>query len=223
MEIIKRLFGDERKSDLALPEDVQQRLGAWQGMMATSDSNALVPGRYVLLDVATDGLDPACHTVQSIAVLGLRQGVVATSDVLLIESLPEVARQGGYQLQRALLSVLEHIGHSPLVTWQSEFVGEFLQGVYANHLGLVYQPQWIDLAAVLPELFASEGPASNRFDDWLAYFGINLPGRLAALPDALGMARLLQVALVVARQRSLDTPQHLRQIKQQRRWLGRQP
>lgn len=202
-----------------LPDELRARLERWQ---AAKPAAAARPARYVLVDIASDGLDPAQHTVQSLAVLGLRQGVVNPHDVVLIDSLPELARQGEYRLQQALLDVLEHIGHDPVVTWQSGFVGEFLRTLYRAHLGLDWQPEWLDLADLLPELFPDSPVAGqNSFDAWLAVFGIALPGRLAALPDTIGMARLLQIALAEAGKRGIDTWRQLHEIERSRRWLGK--
>jgi len=219
MGLIQRLLGQEKWPQL--PAEVAQRLAAWQQAQAAA-TLPVRPQRYVLLDIATDGLDPACHTIQSLAALGMRKGVIAGNDVLLLDSLPELARQGEYQLQHALLDVLEHIAADPVVTWQSGFVEPFVQGLYRAHLGVAWAPPWLDLAAILPELFP-DAPVvgQHSFDAWLAVFGIELPGRLAALPDTIGMARLLQIALAEAARQGRDAWPALRDIESQRRWLGK--
>ncbi|HRE18102.1 MAG TPA: hypothetical protein PLW86_13710 [Rhodocyclaceae bacterium] len=218
MGLLQRWLGHARRPEW--PAELAARLAAWESVAAADP--ALRPGRYVLLDIATDGLDPAVHTVQSLAALGLRQGVVAGNDVILLDSLPELARQGEYALQHALLDVLEHVAADPVVTWQSGFVGAFVQALYRAQLGIEWAPPWLDLAVILPELFP-DAPVvgQHSFDAWLALFGIALPGRLAALPDAIGMARLLQVALAEAARRGCDSWPALHDIERQRRWLGK--
>lgn len=202
-----------------LPQDLCARLSAWHdGQPASTTHQA----RYVLVDIVSDGLDPVRHTVQSLAALGLRQGVVGSHDVVLIESLPEIARQGECQLQKRLLDVLEQVGHDPLVTWKRGYVGEFLRVLYRTQLGFDWQPTWLDLAVLLPEFFPDSHVAGqNSFDAWLAVFGIALPGRLAALPDTIGMAKLLQIVLAEAGKRGIHTAQQLHDIEHSRRWLGK--
>lgn len=220
MDLLKRLVKGGSSPPPSLPEDVQRRLEAC--LQCPPEAAApLTLARYVVVAIVSEGDDPAQQTISSIAALGVRQGVFGAADAVLIDSLANIVRLGDFQLQRALLACMEHVGQSSLLTWQARPVEEAINRLCVSHLGHAWSPSWISLAALLPRLFGRRGPAGNAMDDWLAHFGIEIPGRLTALPDAVAMARLLQLALSEAARQGIESSTQLREFERALRWPGK--
>jgi len=220
MDLLKRLVKGGGHPLPPLPDEVRVRLEAC--LQRPPEAPApLTLARYVVLAIVSEGDDPAAQTIASIAALGVRQGVFGAADAVLIDSVADIVRLGDFQLQRALLACMEHVGPSPLLTWQARPVGEAISRLYGSHLGHAWSPPWISLATLLPRLFGRRGPAGNAMDDWLAHFGIEIPGRLSALPDAVAMARLLQLALSEAARQGIESSTQLREFERALRWPGK--
>ncbi|MBS1191602.1 MAG: hypothetical protein H6R10_3394 [Rhodocyclaceae bacterium] len=215
----KLLFGssDNPRADLA--DDVREAVESWRQLAAPDLDQPHFLTRYVVTDVATAGLDSERDAVLGIAGLGLgRGGVMMPGDVSVLD-LPAAGTAGKDGLDRQLAAFLLFAGRGPLVTYQSPFVGAFLGRLFEERLGFRFQPEWIDLAWLLPDLFKEKIDGVVPMDAWLEVFGIEIPGRCDALADSLAIARLLQVALPRAVQRGADTPGKLMDIGRARRWL----
>lgn len=210
------LFGGPEKADLALPEDVRAALEAWRIQGGTDFDQPHFRTRYVVVDIATSGLRIGEDRLLGIAGLGLgRDGLIVPDDAFVLD----FAAAEGDILARQLLAFLRFIGRSPLVTYQAPFIGAFLERAFAEHLGLHFQPDWIDLAWLLPDLFKERIDGLVPMDAWLDSFGIQVPGRRDPLADSVALARLLQAALPRAAQRGADTPGKFVDIGRARRWL----
>lgn len=211
------LFGAPGRAELA--EDVRAALEAWRRLPAPDLDQYHFHTRYVLVDVATAGLESERGALLGLAGLGLGQGgLIVPEDALALDfAAPEASDAAS--LDRRLLAFLNFAGKGPLVTYQVPFVGAFLERLLAERLDLQFQPVWIDLAWLLPDLFKEKIDGLVPLDTWLAAFGIEVPGRHDALADCLALARLLQLALPRAVERGADTPRKLADISRARRWL----
>ena len=219
MILMDKMRGALGAKQASLPADVREAVDAWLALPAVDESKAHFFVRHVSLDVATGGLRPGVDALKGIAAVGVQQGAVCGEDVFVCDLSPT----GNEETSRQLAALLHFIGKAPLVTYHAAFVDAFLRRAFSEHLGLDFAPHWIDLAWVLPEFFGSQaGGGRAMLDDWLERFGIDLPGRREALPDALAVARLLLAAQSEAVQRGIDCPKKLREIESHRRWLGRE-
>lgn len=191
----------------------------WQAMPEIEEGKAHYFVRYVSLDVATTGLDPAVDKITSLAAIAISQGAVSPQDVCAYDF--PVGEPTAVAVADNLAALLTYLGREPLVTFQAAFVDAFLRRSFEEHLGLDFSPPWIDLAWVLPELFGQIVAGAATLDDWLHHFNIRIPGRREALSDAVAVARLLLAAQNEATRCGIDTPKKLREIEHTRRWLGR--
>lgn len=213
---LSSLFGGRKAVDL--PADLAAALAAWRESPAASMDDPHFRARYVVVDVATSGLEAGRDELRSLAGVGLSQGVIDPADAWVADL--AAAEEGDpFASARRLLAFLQFCGKRPLVTFQAPFVQAFLEKACTDHLGFAYQPEWIDLAWVLPDLFGDHAGDQAKLDVWLAAFGIVVPGRQDALSDAVAVARLLQVCLPRARQRGIETPRKLIDTAKARRWL----
>ncbi len=218
LKFTKKLFGGGIASP-ALPDDVAQALDLWRNMPAAPRDGAHFHTRYVALDVATAGLQAEDDALLGIAGVGIVRGGLVLPDDAFALDLPSEEPLAADQNARQLMAVLQFSNKAPLVTYQAPFVGGFLEKALADGLGVNFQPEWIDLAWLLPDLFSEKIDEQVSMDVWLGAFGIEIPGRRDALSDALAMARLFQVALPRAVERGADTPGKLVDIAKARRWL----
>lgn len=220
MRTLKRLiFGDSDKPRSALATDVREALESWRQQPGPDLSQPHFHTRYVVMDVATAGLDSERDALLGIAALGLgRGGIIVPSDAFALD-FPAEQGVDPDLLDRQLMAFLQFAGRGALVTYQGPFVGAFLARLFEERFGLHFQPDWIDLAWLLPDLFKEKIDELVPMDTWLELFGIAVPGRRDALADSVAIARLLQVALPRAAERGADTPGKLIDISRARRWL----
>lgn len=219
IKLKKFLFGNSDKPIAGLSDDVRTALEVWRRQAGAPLDQPHFHTRYVVVDVATAGLDSERDAVLGLAGLGLeRGGIMAPDDAFALDLSTTDPLQSGL-LDRQIMAFLQFAGQGPLVTYQAPFVGAFLGRLLAERFGLDFEPDWIDLAWLLPDLFKEKIDSLVPMDAWLAAFGIEVPGRRDALADSVAIARLLQVALSRAVQRGADTPGKLLDISRARRWL----
>lgn len=220
MRRLKQLiFGGADRSRATLSKDVRAALESWRLQPGAALDQPHFHTRYVVADVATAGLDSERDALLGIAGLGLgRGGVIVPVDAFALD-FPASEAVEPELLDRQLIAFLQFVGRGPLVTYQAPFVGAFLERLFEGRFGLHFQPEWIDLAWLLPDLFKERIDGLVPMDAWLEAFGIEVPGRRDALADSVAIARLLQVALPRAAERGADTPGKLIDIGRARRWL----
>lgn len=212
-------FGGAQRPRSALSEDVRAALESWRLQPGADLDQPHYHARYVVADVATAGLDSERDALLGIAGLGLgRGGIILPGDAFALD-FPAAEAVDPDLLDRQLMAFLLFAGRGPLVTYQVPFVGAFLERLFEDRFGLHFQPEWIDLAWLLPDLFKERIDGLVPMDAWLESFGIEVPGRRDALADSIAIARLLQVALPRAAERGADTPGKLIDIGRARRWL----
>jgi len=77
-------------------------------------------------------------------------------------------------------------------------------------LGVDFQPQWVDLAWLLPSMFSDKGSSIMPLDHWIEVFGLDAGnGRRNAMENTLMLARIFQMLLVRAVGKQIDTAAQL--------------
>lgn len=218
MQKLKKLLFGADTPDRNLPSDVRSALQAWLALPGPNLDQVHFHTRYVVVDVATSGLNVEEDRLLGIAGLVLERGGAIVPDQAFAFDLASTGEDGDV-LDRRLTAFLRLVGHAPLVTYQAPFVGAFLKRLFEERLGLHFQPDWIDLAWLLPDLFKERMDGLVPMDAWLETFAIQVPGRRDPLADSVALARLLQLALPRAAERGADTPGKLIDIGRARRWL----
>lgn len=214
----KLLFGGAA-SPVDLAPDVREALAAWRAQPAVALDNAHFHTRYVVLDVATAGLNAETDALQGVAAVGMsRGGVVVPGDILYID-LSEGAVDDAAALDRRLMALLQFSGKCPLASYRVPFVAGFLQRIYRERLGLDFQPVWVDLAWLLADLFKEISDTVASREVWLEAFGLEGSAGRDPVENALVLAKLLQIALPRAAERGMDTPGRLVDSAQARRFL----
>lgn len=88
--------------------------------------------------------------------------------------------------------------------------GGILQRAFNERLGLDFQPQWVDMAWLMPAMFEERGHTVMPLDHWLECFGLDSgEGRRDAMANTLLLARIFQMLLVRAVGKQIDTAARL--------------
>lgn len=187
-----------------LPEDVRAGLETWRESLAPSLEGPHFHTRYVVVDVATSGTDPEADQLLGIATTSVHQSAILPGDALFID-FAEHGEEGG-AVERKLLAFLQHAAKAPLVTYHVPFVGGFLQRACKERLGVDFQPQWIDLAWLLPSMFPEKNSKVMPLDHWIEAFGLDVgSGRRNAMENSLLLARIFQMLLVRASSKEIES------------------
>lgn len=187
-----------------LSESVRQALESWRASPAPALDEPHFHTRYVVIDVATSGPRAEEDGLLGISAVGLQIGSIAAADAFALDFAaddPTVDSQ--------LAAFLTYAAKAPLVTYHAPFVGGFLQHVYRERLAVDFQPQWIDLAWLLPSLFKDKSPTVRPLDEWLEIFAIDSGGRRDTMTNTLMLARLFQMLLVRANDQEILTAGNL--------------
>ena len=187
-----------------LPDSVRQALESWRARPAPALDGPHFHTRYVVIDVATSGPRAEEDGLLGISAVGLQIGSIAAADAFALDFAaddPAVDSQ--------LAAFLTYAAKAPLVTYHAPFVGGFLQHVYRERLAVDFQPQWIDLAWLLPSLFKDKSPTVRPLDEWLEIFAIDSGGRRDTMTNTLMLARLFQMLLVRANDQEILTAGNL--------------
>lgn len=187
-----------------LPIDVRAALETWRESAAPALDGVHFHTRYIVVDIATGGADPETDPLRRIAACAVRQSTIVPDDALYVDLADD--QEPGGALERKLLAFLQYAAKGPLVTYHVPYVGGFLQRACRERLGVDFQPQWIDLAWLLPSLFADKGNRVMPLDHWLEAFGLDGgSGRRDAMENSLLLARLFQMLLVRANGKEIDS------------------
>jgi len=183
-----------------LPENVRQALESWRASPAPALDEPHFHTRYVVIDVATSGPRTEEDDLLGISAVGLQVGSIAAADAFALDfSADDPA------VDSQLAAFLTYAAKAPLVTYHAPFVGGFLQHVYQERLAVDFQPQWIDLAWLLPSLFKDKSPTVRPLDEWLELLAIDSGGRRDTMTNTLMLARLFQMLLVRANEQEILT------------------
>jgi DNA polymerase-3 subunit epsilon len=116
----------------------------------------------------------------------------------------------GPGVDRQLMAFLQFIGKSPLVTYHVPYVGAFLQRAFKERLGVDFQPNWVDLAWLLPSMYGDKSQVVMPLDHWIEVLGLDGGvGRRNAMENTLLLARIFQMLIVRAVGKNIDTAAQL--------------
>lgn len=200
--IKKLLFGEAPNENL--PLDVKAAVTAWQALEASGLETSHHVTRYVIVDIATDGMNPESDRLTGIAACVMHQGIASPEQSIYIDLSP--SGQEAAAVDRQLAAFLHFIGKSPLVSYHVAYVSAFLQQLMKQRLGIGFSARWVDLAWLLPAMFSEKSHKPMPLDDWLMAFGLDLgDGRRTPSENNLVLARLLQMLVVRAHLKGVDT------------------
>lgn len=186
-----------------LTDDVRGILEEWDEMPLPEPAALHFHTRYVVLDLATAGVDPENDRVLGIAAIGVHHNAISADDALFIDLSPSA---DATTLARQLAVFVKFVGKSPLVSYHVPYVAAFLQRLLREGLGISFQAQWLDLAWLLPSLFEEKHHSVMPLDFWIESFGLDDgEGRRDAMANTLLLACLFQILLVRAIAMGLDT------------------
>ncbi len=148
-----------------LPEDVRASLDAWRASEAPALDDLHFHTRYVVVDIVSSGLDPDKDQLLGIAASSIWQGTIQPDDTFYIDF--STLDGEGAAVNRQLMAFLLFAAKAPLVTYHVPYVGGFLQRAFNERLGLDFQPQWVDMAWLMPAMFEERGHTVMPLDHWL--------------------------------------------------------
>ena len=198
--------GDARRSE-NLPLSVIQALASWRASPAPELDDPHFHMRYVVIDVATSGMRIDEDELLGISAVGVRGGSVLASDSFALDFSADDVKGGAVNSQ--LTAFLTYAAKAPLVAFHVPFVSGFLERTYKERLAVDFQPQWIDLAWLLPSFFKEKLATPRPLDEWLEIFAIGGDQRRDTMENTLVLARLLQMVLVRANDQNILTAEKL--------------
>lgn len=192
----------------SLPEDVRTALATWREQAEVDANNLHFHTRYLVVDIVTSGPDPSSDKLLAIAATSLRYGAIQPDDSFFVDFSTLDGEDAA--VDRQLMAFLQFLAKAPVVTYHVPYAGGFLQRAYKERLGLDFQPQWVDLAWLLPSMFEEKAHTLMPLDDWLEIFGLDVgSGRRDAMANTLLIARIFQMLLVRAVTKQIDTAAQL--------------
>ena len=155
--------GSDEQTDVSVPGLVltpAQRSDVW------IDFSAYQPGQQIDLLTADTFVE----------VSGMMGGDIATT----------LETAAGATVDQQLMAFLQFTAKAPIITYHVPYVGGFLQRTFKVRLGIDFQPQWIDLALLLPALFDEKSDVVKPLDFWIESFGLYAGnGRRSAMENTL--------------------------------------
>jgi len=200
---LKNLFAGGASPHLS--DDLRLAVEGWRKSPAPALDDAHFHVRYVVVDVVSSGLKPESDTLLGIAAVGVQDaGIILPDDAAYLDF--SGLEGNDPAIDRQLAAFLKYAAKAPLVTYHVPYVGGFLQRAYKERLGIDFQPQWVDLAWLLPALFEEKSHSLLSLDHWLELFGLGgEAGRRDAMENNLLLARIFQMLLVRANGKGIDT------------------
>lgn len=186
--------------------------------------------RWVVLDCESSGLDPERDRLLSLGAVAVREGRIDHADSfgavlrqaqasdapnILVHGIGGDAQRAGRDPAEALGEFQRYAGGSPAVAFHAAFDRALLRRALP-----AWKARWLDLAQLAPALLPARAKSCRSLDDWLAAFGIEVPGRHEALADAYATAQLLMVLLAEAERQGIGAARDLFAAERSRRWLG---
>ena len=191
-----------------LPDDLRAALDAWREQPAPALDEVHFHTRYIVLDISSSGLNPASDKLLSIAASAVQQATILPADAVFIDCAGQT--EDAAAVDRKLMAFLQYVAKAPIVTYHIPYVGGFLQRTFKERLGIDFQPQWVDLAWLLPSLFEEKERNVMPLDYWIETFGLDSGGgRRSAMENTLMLARIFQMLLVRANGKDIDTAAQL--------------
>lgn len=192
----------------SLPDDVQASLEAWRRSAAPAMDELHFHTRYVVVDIVSSGTDPDSDKLLGLAATSVWKGAVQPDDTFYVDF--STLDGEGATVDRQLTAFLLFAAKAPLVTYHIPYVGGFLQRAFKERLNLNFQPQWIDLAWLLPAMFEDKGHTVMPLDHWIDAFQLDAgSGRRDAMANTLLLSRIFQMLTVRAVSKEIDTASRL--------------
>ncbi|HEY5764116.1 MAG TPA: 3'-5' exonuclease [Rhodocyclaceae bacterium] len=227
---LMEMLGLGDSGSIKLSEAQMIRLLAWRDRPPVDMELVHPQQRFTVVDVEASGLDLTDDYLLAIGAVSVDRGIIdsaqvfeaslATASDRLPTALPAdaiVRTRPAQDPAEALIGFLEFAGRSVLVSHRADFPRTMIERAVQRHLGIEFEPVWLDLAYILPGLFDSTTDFSTSLDQWLSRFSITNPAPHNALADAYVVARLLQRTIARAVADGLSTPEALRDFEQRRR------
>lgn len=202
--IKKFLFGDGLNENL--PPDVKSAVSAWLELESAELESSHFLTRYVVIDIASTGMNPDSDHLTGIAATVVHQGMVSPEQSIYVD----LTNDDEALQARQLAAFLNFVGKSPLVSYHVAFVSAFLENLLKKRLGIAFSARWVDLAWLLPAMFGEKSHKPMPLDDWLQSFGLDVgEGRRSPSENNYVLARLLQMLVVRAHARGVDRVEEL--------------
>ena len=201
----------------ALPDELRAALETWRESAPPVLDSIHFHTRYVIVDIATSGAKVDSEQLLSIAASTVQQSAIRPDDALFIDFSAAEGEEGALPadvtaaaVDRQLMAFLQFAAKAPLVTYNVPYVATVLQRVIKERLGVDFQPQWVDLAWLLPAMFPEKSQSVVPLDQWIEAFGLNAGhARRNAMENTLMLARIFQMLLVRATGKQIDTASQL--------------
>jgi DNA polymerase III subunit epsilon len=192
--------------------------------------------RWVVVDCETTGLDLARARLLAIGAVAVRAARIELDDSfsvrvrqeqpsedpsIVIHGIGPEEHARGDDVRDALQAFADFVGEAPLAAFHAPFDRTILQRERRDAGLRSVRWQWLDLAELLPVLYADRAAGRSSLDDWLQSVGIHHPAHHDALDDAFATAQLLQVALAEAPRHGLHSVGELLVASSEQRWLAR--
>lgn len=209
MRLLRRWFPSRPQAPPHLREAVQR----WRALPGPDLRASLLQTRFVVVDTETSGLDPGSARMLSIGACviehaslrldqtferTLRQAVPTDDANILVHGLGWERQASGEPAADALAAFSAYAGRAVFVGYHALFDATVVTRALWAALGLAPAGEWLDLAVLLPALFADRGRAGSELDHWLQAFGLAGFARHSALGDAYATAQLMLLVLARA-------------------------
>lgn len=202
---LKKIFSRDGGAEMLTPA-VRGAIQTWKNAPSPSLEELHFHTRYVVVDVSLGGNDPERDAILGISAVAVYHGVVSSEDACFVN----LATGDPDAMAAQLAAFLAFIDHDPLVTFHASFVATAVQRVIKAGLGENFEPEWIDLAWLLPAMFEERCDTVAPLDVWLDAFALESSGeRRDTMANTLLVARLFQQLLVRAVARNIDTAARL--------------
>jgi DNA polymerase-3 subunit epsilon len=213
---------------------LRRRAGERADEDRSAEKGLLSLARLVAVDLETTGPNMFEDRIISIGAVGVAQRALRHADAfevvvrqerestvenILVHQIGGQEQRGGVERVEALLAFLEYLDGSACVAFRAEFDATVLRRELQDHLGIVLELRWLDLAVILPALFP--GAQGNSLDEWTAWFGLPPIGRHHAIADAYAAGQLLLYAIHEAQRIGVVTAADLLDLERAQQWLGR--
>ena len=211
-------------------------LQRWFGGTRTAGDAVAPPGRWVVIDTETSGLDPLRDRLLAIGGVAVDDRGILLDDSfevvlkgepsgdaanIAIHGIGHGAQMDGVPAPQALAAFRDWAAAAPRVGFHADFDRAVLRNAFASAGIATEDGSWLDLAALGPALVPEAARYGARsLDDALAAFGIECTIRHNAAADALATAELLLRLRAIAAKQGVRGFAALARAGRQQKWLG---
>ncbi len=222
-----------RRPAPVLDEATRASIAAWRRAVIVRPHTPTEVAEFVVVDTETSGLDVRHHTLLSIGAVLVRERRVVMGESFYREIRPDkasdrenvvihgighAAQLAGEDPARVLADFMAFAGGRPLVAYNAPFDREMIEAAVDRHLGMRWQPVWIDTTELVRAMFPAEAMDLKTLDDWMGRFGLVHYERHNALADALCTAQLFQILVARAQVEGYLSVKDLLRAEKQHHW-----